>query len=53
MKAIPVGMILPILRVIIQYDPENIPEDVVAGIGILSLNGEEELFHTRWDNTVL
>ena len=26
------------------YDPENIPEDVVAGIGILSLNGKEELF---------
>ena len=27
-----------------QYDSEDIPEDVVAGIGILSLNGEEELF---------
>ena len=27
-----------------QYDSEEIPEDVVAGIGILSLNGEEELF---------
>ena len=27
-----------------QYDSEHIPEDVVAGIGILSLNGEEELF---------
>ena len=26
------------------YDSEDIPEDVVAGIGILSLNGEEELF---------
>ena len=26
------------------YDSENIPEDVVAGIGILSLNGEEKLF---------
>ena len=26
------------------YNPENIPEDVVAGIGILSLNGEEKLF---------
>ena len=25
-------------------DTEDIPEDVVAGIGILSLNGEEELF---------
>jgi len=25
-------------------DSEDIPEDVVAGIGILSLNGEEELF---------
>ena len=27
-----------------QLDSEDIPEDVVAGIGILSLNGEEELF---------
>ena len=27
-----------------QYDSEDIPEDVVAGIGILSLNGEEKLF---------
>ena len=27
-----------------QYDSEDIPEDVVAGIGILTLNGEEELF---------
>ena len=27
-----------------QVDSEDIPEDVVAGIGILSLNGEEELF---------
>ena len=27
-----------------QFDSEDIPEDVVAGIGILSLNGEEELF---------
>lgn len=27
-----------------QYDPKDLPEDVVAGIGILSLNGEEELF---------
>ena len=27
-----------------QYDSEDIPEDVVAGIGILSLNGKEELF---------
>ncbi|MCY4552831.1 MAG: DGQHR domain-containing protein, partial [Candidatus Poribacteria bacterium] len=27
-----------------QLDCEDIPEDVVAGIGILSLNGEEELF---------
>ncbi len=26
------------------YDSEDIPEDVVAGIGILSLNGEEKLF---------
>ena len=26
------------------YDSEEIPEDVVAGIGILSLNGEEKLF---------
>ena len=26
------------------YDPENIPEDAVDGIGILSLNGEEKLF---------
>ena len=25
-------------------DTENIPEDVVAGVGILSLNGEEKLF---------
>ena len=27
-----------------QLDAEDIPEDVVAGIGILSLNGEEKLF---------
>lgn len=27
-----------------QYDSEDIPEDVVAGIGILSLSGEEKLF---------
>ena len=27
-----------------QLDSEDIPEDVVAGIGILSLNGEEKLF---------
>ena len=27
-----------------QLDAEDVPEDVVAGIGILSLNGEEELF---------
>ena len=27
-----------------QYDSEDLPEDVVAGIGILSLNGEEKLF---------
>lgn len=27
-----------------QLGSEDIPEDVVAGIGILSLNGEEELF---------
>ena len=27
-----------------QYDSEEIPEDVVAGIGILSLNGREKLF---------
>ena len=27
-----------------QLDSEDIPEDVVAGIGILSLNGKEELF---------
>ena len=27
-----------------QYDSEDIPEDVVAGIGILTLNGEEKLF---------
>ena len=27
-----------------QLDAEEIPEDVVAGIGILSLNGEEKLF---------
>lgn len=27
-----------------QFDAEDIPEDVVAGIGILSLNGEEKLF---------
>ena len=26
------------------YDSEDIPEDVVAGIGILSLSGEEKLF---------
>ena len=27
-----------------QFDAEDIPEDVVAGIGILGLNGEEKLF---------
>ncbi len=27
-----------------QFDEEDIPEDVVAGIGILGLNGEEEIF---------
>ena len=27
-----------------QYDSEEIPEDVVAGIGILSLDGREKLF---------
>ena len=27
-----------------QLEHEDIPEDVVAGVGILSLNGEEELF---------
>lgn len=27
-----------------QLNSENFPEDVVAGIGILSLNGEEKLF---------
>ena len=27
-----------------QLDTENIPEDVVAGVGILSLNGKEKLF---------
>lgn len=27
-----------------SFDPEDIPEDVVAGLGILSLNGDEKLF---------
>ena len=27
-----------------EFDPKDIPEDVVAGIGILSLSGEEKLF---------
>ena len=27
-----------------KFDEEDIPEDVVAGIGVLSLNGEEKLF---------
>ena len=27
-----------------DFDAEDIPEDVVAGVGILCLNGEEELF---------